>query len=440
MFAYQLRIAWSSILRNPGHSLIVAGGIALGVAVSTLFATLRHSFARDPLPHKSDTLYYVRMDSWDPHQAYPGEIPVPPQITYQDMVGLMRSDIPLRQSGMFKASLYVFPTDPAAGRPQQKNIRLCFSDFFAMFDVPFKYGGPWDRKADAGPEPVVVISDEMNRWLFGGEDSVGRAVRIQDRQFRVVGVLDRWRPGIKFYEMNTFPVQEPEPVFMPLGWVRPMELRTAGNSDGWKTPPQSGFAGVLGSENTWLQMWVELPTADHLERYRAFVDAYTLEQRRSGRFQRPLDNRLTTIPDLMTDFKVVPEQANATMMVSLLFLLICSLNLIGLLLGKFLARGAEIGVRRAMGARRLDVFVQHILECELVALVGGAVGTLIAFGGVAAVNLWTRTQFQRDDFFQLDWAMAGFAAAAALTAGLFAGIYPAVRVCRIAPAVHLKTQ
>jgi len=440
VFAYQLRIAWKSIRRNLGHSLIVAGGIALGVAVSTLFATVRHSYAKDPLPGKSDSLFYVRLDSWDPHQSYPGDIGPPPQITYQDMAGIMRSDIPTHQSGMFKTSLYVFPPDASRGRPELEQIRLCFSDFFAMFDVPFRYGGAWDRKADAGPESVVVISEEMNDRLFGGENSVGKSVRIQDRQFRVVGVLDHWRPGVKFYDLTQFQVQAVEPVYMPFNWVRPMELRTAGNSDGWKSPSQFGFAGIFGSETAWIQMWVELPTADHLARYRAFLDAYALEQRKAGRFQRPLDNRVRTISQVMADFKIVPEEATATMMVSLLFLLICSLNLIGLLLGKFLARGAEIGVRRAMGARRLDVFVQHILECELVALAGGAVGLLLAAGGVELVNLWTKTMFQRSDFFQVDWAMAGFATSAALVAGLIAGLYPALRVCRIAPAVHLKTQ
>jgi len=438
MLAYQLRIAWKSLMRNPGHSLIVAGGIALGVAVSTLFATVRHSFAKDPIPEKSDSLYYVRMDSWGPHEGYPGDT-ISPQVTYQDMNGLMRSDIPVRQSGMFKAQLYVFP-DAKIGRPQREIVRLCFADFFGMFDVPFKYGSAWDEKADKGPEPVVVLSEEMNERLFGGENSVGRSVRIENRHFRVVGVLDRWRPGIKFYDLTQAQVQAPEPVYIPFEFVRAMELRTAGNSDGWKSPDQRGFAGFLASETTWIQFWVELPTAQHLERYRAFVDAYTLEQRKGGRFQRPLDNRVTSIPDLMKELNIVPKEANATMVVSLLFLLICSLNLIGLLLGKLLARGSEIGVRRAMGARRLDVFMQHILECELVALAGGAVGLLLALGGIEAVNLWTKTMFQRDDFFRIDWTMAGFAAVAALVAGLVAGAYPAFRVCRIAPAVHLKSQ
>ncbi len=438
MLGYQLRLAWKSLRRNPGHSLIVCAGIALGVAVSTLFATVRHSFAKDPIPGKSELLYYVRMDNWDPNQPYPGNVP-PPQVTYQDMAALMRSDIPVRQSGSFKTSLYVFP-DARIGRPQRETIRLCFSDYFAMLEIPFKYGGAWDRKADAGPEPVLVLSEEMNERLFGGDNSVGRTVRIENRSFRVVGVLERWRPGVKFYDMTQSKVAPPEQIFMPFNWLRPMELRTAGNSDSWKSAPQSGFAGIFTSENSFIQMWVELRSPADLGRYRAFVDAYTLEQRKGGRFQRPLDNRVSSIAELMAEWKAVPEEATATMIVSLLFLLICSLNLIGLLMGKFLARGAEIGVRRAMGASRFDVFVQHILECELVALAGGAVGLLLALGSIAAVNLWSKTMMQRDDFFHIDWAMAGFAAGAALVAGLVAGIYPALRVCRIAPAVHLKTQ
>lgn len=437
MLAYQLRIAVKSLRRSPAHTAIVAGGIALGVAVSTLFATVRHSIAKDPIPDKSDRLFNVRMDSWGP-EPYPGNRP-PPQLTYQDTMALMRSDIPVRQTGTFKASLYVFP-DPKVARPRRELVRLCFSDFFEMFEVPFRYGGPWDRKADQGPEPVVVLSEEMNERLFGGEDSVGRSVRIENRPFRVVGVLDRWRPSIKFYDLTQNPVQPPETIFMPFQFVRPMEIRTAGNSDGWKSPPTSGFAGLLASEQTWIQMWVELPDRERFDRYRAFVDAYVLEQRKGGRFQRPLDNRVSTIDELMAEFQVVPREVNAMLIVSLLFLLICALNLIGLLLGKFLARGSEIGVRRAMGSSRIDVFLQHVIECELVALAGGLIGLLLAAGGVAAVNVWSMSVIQRNDLLQMDWAMAEFSAAAALAAGLIAGIYPALRVCRIAPAVHLKTQ
>ena len=118
MLLHNLRIAWKSLKRNRSLSILIITGIALGVAVSTTFATVRHSYAKDPIPTKSDVLYYVRLDSWDPLKAYPGpDTTSPPtQITYRDMTEIMKSDIPRRQSGMFKTALYVYP-DPKVGRP-----------------------------------------------------------------------------------------------------------------------------------------------------------------------------------------------------------------------------------------------------------------------------------------------------------------------------------
>lgn len=440
MVLYNLRLALLSLRRNRVLSAVIVGGIALGIAVSTMFSTMRHAFARDPLPGRSDRLFYVRMDSWDPLKPYPGDDPTnpPTQITYQDMVGVMRSPIPVRQTGMFKANLYVFP-DPAVARPKKVFTRLCFSDFFPMFGVPFKYGSGWDRKADEGPEQVVVLDEETNDLLFGGRNSVGRTVRIEDREFKVVGVLDHWRPTVKFYDVTTSYVQPPEGLYIPFNHVRPMKIRTAGNTDGWKTPPLPGLEGLLASETSWIQMWVELPP-DGVQAYKDFVDAYVIEQKKTGRFPRPLNNRVTPMIGWLREQKTVPEEVTTMMIVSLLFLAVCALNLTGLLLSKFLARGPEIGVRRALGARRLDVFLQHIVECELVALVGGAIGVLLSLAGLGVLNKWGQTLAQRNDLFQFDATMLAVAVGLSLLAGLVAGVYPAWRVCRTAPAMHLKLQ
>src|SRR5712691_464537 len=179
LLLHNLRVAWKSLRRNTLLTTLIISGIALGIGISTTFAAVRHSFARDPIPQKSRVLYYVRLDSWDPLNPYPGDDPTrpPTQITYRDMVEIMRSKIPARQGGMFKTNLYVYP-DAKAGRPFRDMVRLCFADFFPMFDVPFLYGSGWDARADAGPEAVVVLSREMNDRLFGGVNSVGKTVRV----------------------------------------------------------------------------------------------------------------------------------------------------------------------------------------------------------------------------------------------------------------------
>ena len=86
--------------------------------------------------------------------------------------------------------------------------------------------------------------------------------------------------------------------------------------------------------------------------------------------------------------------------------------------------------------------MQHVIECEAVALGGGILGCALATISLRLVNSWyTRMLIpQRDGMFEMDWPMVEFALAAALVAGLFAGAYPAYRACRIAPALHLKVQ
>jgi putative ABC transport system permease protein len=272
MFFYNVRLAWKSLRRSPALSLLLLVAIALGTGVATTFSAVRHGFARDPIPEKSAGLRYVRMDSWDPHAGYPGDKPMPPPtMTYQDVTAILRSTIPVRQSPMMEARLSVHP-DPATNvRPFQELTRLCFGDFFAMFNVPFRYGGPWTRAQDEKGEQVVVLGEALNEKLFGGADSTGKTVRIEDRDFRVAGVLARWAPGVKFYDLTQNPVEPVEELFMPFQMMPTMQLQTAGNTDGWKPTETPGFEGFLGSETVFLQMWVELPSAAAEADYRAFL-------------------------------------------------------------------------------------------------------------------------------------------------------------------------
>lgn len=443
MIGYNAWLAWRSVRRHPVLSGLILGGIALGVGVATSFITIYHLLAADPVPGRSRFLHYVRMDAWDPANPHPHDSGIPPQLSYRDLRAVMRSELPARQAGMFRAQLYVYPENREQ-RPFRERVRLTSGDFFPMFEVPFRYGGGWDRAADAKPEAVAVLSAALNDRLFGGADSVGRRVRLADREFQVVGVLAPWRPRIRFYDMNGNAIEEPESVYLPLDWVEPMQIPTAGNRDNWVTLPadqsDSYVERINGSEMTWLQLWVELPDAARRQQYQEFLDAYAGEQKRLGRFQRPLDNRVTPLRELMQEFGAVPPQAQALAVISVLFLAVAALNLVGLFLGKFLARAPVVGVRRALGASRGQIFLQHLMEAELVGLAGGALGLLLSMGVLRLMSRAMRTLVQTDGFFQLDGVMVLAAVGLSLLAGAIAGVYPAWRICALPPAHHLKTQ
>src|SRR5215208_3074128 len=215
MFLYNVRIGIKSLRRNPILTVLLIGAIALGICVSTSFIALRHVFEKDPLPGKSQNMFFVRLDNWDPARAYNPDDPksLPQMITYRDMRELMKSDIPLHQVGSYRARMFAHP-DPKMGRPFASTIRMTFSDFFPMFDVPFQYGSGWDKAADAKPEQVVVIDQEMNKKIFGGGNSVGRTIRFNERDFKVVGVIGDWKPPLRFYDLTQGPAQV-EGLFMP---------------------------------------------------------------------------------------------------------------------------------------------------------------------------------------------------------------------------------
>jgi putative ABC transport system permease protein len=439
MLTYHLKTALKSLRRNPILTALLIGAIALGICVSTSFVTLRHLYMQDFLPGKSDKVFYVQLDTWGPDKSYDDGRPeiLPDAITYRDARGLLQSKVPVRQSPMFVTQYFVHP-DPKVARPFQAHVRLAMSDFFEIFRLPFRYGGPWSKSADAKPEAVAVIDHETNEKLFGGENSVGKQIRLEDRYFRIVGVLAPYRPALRIWELDRNPTGPPEPVYIPFNFVEPLQVPNGGNSSGWKQEPLDTFEQFLNSEIVWLQYWVELPDEASQRAYKEWLDNYARDQKKLGRFpsNRPVMSSISTIPQIIEAKKFVPESVMTMSVVSLLFLVVCSVNLIGILLGKFLARVPEVSVRRALGASRAQIFWQHVVECELIGVAGGLLGIGLSFGMLKVLAKFVRG----GEALHLDGEMLLVAGFLSLVAGLVAGVYPAWRVCSVAPAMQLKVQ
>jgi putative ABC transport system permease protein len=305
-----------------------------------------------------------------------------------------------------------------------------------MFEVPFAWGGGWDRQQDAQHGRVVVLDKTTNERLFGGADSVGKTVRLGDVDYVVSGVLGDWQPRIKFYDLTNGTLDQPELFYIPFETAIELEAGSAGNNNCWKESGE-GWKAYLDSECVWLQMWVELDSSADVAVYQGFLDSYAGEQKKLGRFQRPLNNRLPDVNEWMENQRVVSSDMEVQTGLAFAFLAVCLLNTVGLLLAKFMRKSGEIGLRRALGASREQVFAQHLVEAAVVGISGGIVGLLLTGGGLAIV----RSLY--DDFAsvaRLDWMMVAATVVLAIIASLLAGLYPTWRACRIVPAVQLKTQ
>jgi putative ABC transport system permease protein len=399
----------------------------------------------NPIWWKNDVLYAVTMDFWDPQEpAWDDKPHLPPeQLTYRDAMALYRSDIPKHKVIMHKA-VGIVSVDGQQLKPERTATRLTTKDFFAAFDVPFQYGGTWTDAADFGPEPVMVISRKLNETLFGGANSVGKRVRWNDNEFRIIGVRDHWMPLPTFYDVNNGSLEEPEDVYIPFGWNVALEILSTGNTNGWKPEDIKTYQQFLNSENVWIQMWVELPDASARDRFQTFIDNYAQEQKRAGRYQRPLNNRLTQVDQWLVDNNVVSNDDRVLVGLAFAFLAVCLLNTVGLLLAKFLNSAPLTGVRRALGASRRQIFLQHLVEVGVISSIGAVLGLIL--GGLMLLGLRALYTFDPTEgggtqaIAHVDMTSVVTALALAFFATIAAGLYPAWRIGRIPPATYLKAQ
>ncbi|HKR75882.1 MAG TPA: ABC transporter permease [Rhodanobacter sp.] len=435
MFGYYIDLALHSLRRNKVLTALMVLAIAVGIGASMTTLTVLYVLSGDPLPGRSGELYYPQIDPQDVRGMMPGTMP-PQQVTLIDGMNLLRARQADRQALMAGGAVPIQP-DALALDPFYVEARYTTADFFAMFDAPFLYGHGWTGADDEAHARDVVITRELDEKLFKGADSTGRTLRIGGDTFRVAGVLDTWRPNPHFYDLTTGSYNYYEQVFLPLQTALELHFAKNGSNDCWG----NGTGGVEGgaypsAECVWLQFWVELDSPAKAAAYRQFLVHYSEEQKALGRFQRAPNVRLRNLMQWLDYNGVVPGDVRLQAWLAFGFLLVCLVNTVGLMLAKFLRRSAELSVRRALGASRRALLAQLLIESAVVGTAGGIGGLLLALFG-----LWL-VRHRSSDYAalaHLDPAMLLVTFALAIGASLLAGLLPAWRASKVAPALQLKS-
>ncbi len=433
MFGYYFNLALRSFRRNKVLTALMVLAIALGIGACMTTLTVFKVLSGDPIPQKSDQLFYVQLDPASARGAVPGEEPAF-QMTRYDSEALLREKRGDRQAMMTGGGVSITP-ERADTPPFVLMARYTSADFFPMFDVPFAYGGPWSAKDDAAEARVVVLSRKMAERLFGDANAVGRSVRLDQADFTVAGVINEWQPSPRFYDMALDRYGEADEVFLPFSTAVSLKMGRNGSMDCWGD--SEGDSTGLNVPCTWIQYWVELGSKEKADAYLNYLNNYSDQQRAAGRFERPTNVRLRNVMALLEYNKVVPSDVVMQLWLGFGFLLVCLLNTVGLLLAKFLRRSSEIGVRRALGASRMEIFKQCLVEAGTIGLAGGILGL-----GFALLGLWGVRQQPSGyaELAHLDLSMLLTTFAIAVAASLFAGLLPAWRAMQVTPAIQLKSQ
>ena len=303
MIGYHLRLALRSFRRAPGLTALMVSAIALGIAACIVTLTVYHGMSSNPIWWKNGELYAVTMNPLSPSQTRKAGEPAygASQLAYDDATYLFGSGIAQRET-LLTFVLGAISGAPDQTRPLPTMTRATTAGFFRMFDVPFRYGGPWSAAADRGPEPVMVLSDRENQKLFGGSDSVGRTLLWSGHRFRIVGVLAPWHPLPRFYDLspgNGGAFARPAGAFIPFQWGPVLHdwpaghMSCASQGSASQGSAASTYQELLGSSCTWIGLWIELPTRAARRHFLAFLQAYAAAQRRalSCRERPPLEGQ-----------------------------------------------------------------------------------------------------------------------------------------------------
>lgn len=434
MFAYYLDLAWRSLRRSPALTALMVLAIALGIGASMTTLTVFHVLSADPIPHKSERLFYVQLDAQDLGGAPPDGEP-PEQVSRFDAEALLRDKRGVRQVMMTGGRVAVRPPQ-ANTAPFFASARYSSADFFPMFEPPWRHGQGWSAADDAAAARVAVISEALNDKLFAGENSVGRVLRIGDNELRIVGVMARWRPVPHYFDLTNGRYAEAAEVLVPFSTAMAISLPSVGQMSCWgRSNPADRRS--LNAPCAWIQYWVELAQPGEAAAYRQYLMNHSAQQVSAGRFVRPPNVRLRNVNEWLDFKRVVPGDVRLQVWLALGFLIVCLVNTVGLLLAKCLRRAPEIGVRRALGASKRAIFAQFVVEAGVIGVAGGVLGL-----GLALLGLWGIRQNPASyaKLAQLDATMLATTLLAALLCSLLAGLLPAWRACQVAPALQLKSQ
>jgi putative ABC transport system permease protein len=440
MFGYYIELALASLRRNVVLTALMVAAVGVGIGASMTVLTTLVAMSGNPIPDKSGQLFVPQIDVWGARLRRGVADPdwLPTQLTYRDGMALMKAHVGVRQAAMYSLGLNVNPT---TGTPFPATGRATYADFFAMFNVPFRSGAPWGEGEDQERGEVVVLSSKLANRVFGRQNAVGRSISLGGHDYRVVGVIQPWMPIPRFYDLSTA-FGETEDFYLPFSTAIGQQITSHGPYNCGSEPPP-GWEGRVNSDCVWLQFWVELPTAAQLRHFNTFLRNYAAEQQRSGRLAWQPWVELHDVMGWM-NYKynhLIPDGLRVNALMAGAFLIVCLVNALALMLAKFSSRAGELGLRRALGASRRDLFLQCITESLIVGLLGGVLGLALTAAGLAGLRALRSLSSQDPTLGHLyseNLQMVLITLGVSVIATGCSGLYPSLRASRIQPGRQIR--
>jgi putative ABC transport system permease protein len=396
-----LRQALRLLLKSPGFSTLIVVVLALGIGANTAIFSIVNGVLLKPLPF-ADAARLVAIET-----TVRGE---PDDSAYLDVL-----DWRAQASTVDHIAAYTTAAVTLTGRGEAASIPMAVvtPDIFSLLGVAPIAGRVLGASDDAhGAERTAVISEALWARAFGRDLSVlGKPALLDGDPVVIVGVM----PARFEFPFDT---ENPPEIWMPVLASR--------FSAQWADQRGASFLKAVGR----LRPGVALPAAQsELSAIAARIDAAHPRNGAHGIAIRPFQDVLVSSyrPALIALFGAVAA-----------VLLIACANIANLLLARGTARRREMAVRTALGASRMRIVRQLLIESLALAAAGGAAGIVLALWGVDALVRISPVQIPRLNTVHVDRSVLMFTVLASLVTGALCGLLPALQLSRSNPGDALK--